>query len=448
MIYPDSAFTEFNACHAPDTGQFCAGTGHKGPHAKAFKKWFSGSVVVDPKGEPLVLYHGTPANFMSFAPGGVSDKGMPSGPAIWLSPTPAHIPAAHHIGGFDGNYRTGTNIIPVYARVTKPLRVDDNNVAQLRKEMGLNGEFPLLITPKSKKILDKAGYDGVFYNSVNGNEVIVFRPAQLKSAIANRGTYRRTLTSLVEAHRERLRAVIPDSAFTEHNPYHGPDGRFTSKAGARGATAGPANMVGITSVRPEATDPEHYAPNATVAQEMRRMERELKGISGVTRVKVQPALGQWGDGDEFSWSVSYDGNGEATRLMAAVGKRWNQDGVLLIKRAKPGEPQDSMWEMEFPAVDLKTRRALAPVMSKHLSGWTWFKRGGKTVLRSVAVPSWGGQSRPHILARPVVAAAFAKAGLTPKASRRIYGYRTETMGRDGANSYDVVLGQSPRFDRR
>jgi GNAT superfamily N-acetyltransferase len=218
ILVPDTDLREFNACHSPVDGKFCAGTGHR-THSEAFRKWFSGSVVVDRKGDPLVLYHGTPSDFMKFTPGGVSDPGkMPSGPAIWLSVDPEHLPAAHHIGGRP--FKTGTNVIPVYARITKPLRVDDNNVTQVRKDMGLNSEFPLLITPATKKRLTSAGYDGVFYNSAHGREIVAFRSTQLKSAIANRGTFSRTHGSLVE------------SEFTEFNPNHGPDGRFTSAVGA------------------------------------------------------------------------------------------------------------------------------------------------------------------------------------------------------------------------
>jgi copper chaperone CopZ len=240
--------------------------------------------------------------------------------------------------------------------------------------------------------------------------------------------------------------LVPDTPLREFNPYHDPkNGQFTSKAAA-GRGGAPETIVGITSVRPK-DDAAHYAPNTTVRDEMHRVTRELKGIAGVTRVKVQPQLGQWGDGDEFSWAVSYDGNGQAKRLMAAVAKRWNQDGVLFIKKAKPGEKQDSMWEVEFPAVPLATRRALAPVMAQRLSGWSWMKRGGKTVLRSVAVPDWGGDNQAHRLARKVVIRAFADAGVKASGSRRVLGYRTETMARDGKNSYDNVLGPN-RFDPR
>lgn len=233
--------------------------------------------------------------------------------------------------------------------------------------------------------------------------------------------------------------IFPDSDFKEFNPNHDPaNGQFTSKTGGFGT------HVGISSRRPP-DDVKHHRPNAVVAEAMLRVKAQLKKIPGVTRVSVVPALGQWGDGDEFSWAVSYDGNGEARRLMAATGKKWNQDGVLLIKRSKG--PSDSMWEMEFTHVPLKVRRALAPALSKHLSGWTWFKREGKTVLRSVSVPAWGGKNNRHQAARVRLENVFRRAGLAVS-SKAIPGYRTEVLERSGAHSYDTVLVDTSRFDRR
>lgn len=234
--------------------------------------------------------------------------------------------------------------------------------------------------------------------------------------------------------------VIPDSwgsDLEEFNHHHGPDGKF--------ASADAAGMhVGISSRRPP-DDVKFHRPNKDVAKEMRKVKGQLQQIPGVSKVTVEPALGQWGDGDEFSWAVSYDGNGAAKKLMAKVGKTWNQDGVLLIQ--KTGGPGDSMWEMTFDHVPLKTRRALAPALSKHLTGWTWFKRDGKTVLRSVSVPAWGGKNNRHQASRERLEQVFKKAGLAVT-SKAISGYTTQVMERSGPRSYDNMIGNDSRFDRR
>lgn len=156
-------------------------------------------------------------------------------------------------------------------------------------------------------------------------------------------------------------------------------------------------------------------------------------------------MGQWHGGSEFSWAVSYDGNGQARRLLAKTAQQWNQDAVLLLKRTD-GAKHDAIWEMTFDHVPLAVRTALAEPMGKYLGGWTWFKRGGQTVLRSASVPAWGSTNKAHASARVRIAEVFRRVGLPPRSVVHISGYKAEVLQRernaDGSGTtYADVLGR-------
>lgn len=197
--------------------------------------------------------------------------------------------------------------------------------------------------------------------------------------------------------------------------------------------------VGITTARAPG-DPLHR-PNITVAEQMRNLEGNLKRLPGVRGVEVKPALGQWDGGAEFSFAVSYIGNGQARKLLAEVGKAWNQDAVLVLRTPKRGETADPAFEFLFDrAVEMDERRDLAPLMAKMgFGGWTWYKRNGKTVLRLACVPQWGGEAQKHRMASMKLGSVFSRAGHAFRV--RELKVKAEVMEREGANSYDAVLGR-------
>lgn len=82
-----------------------------------FKNWFKNSKLVNPDGTPMRLYHATANDFTTFKTGG-------SGPGIWLSPYPTHQAAMHNIRGRTG-FKSGTNVMPLYARMQRPLVICD-----------------------------------------------------------------------------------------------------------------------------------------------------------------------------------------------------------------------------------------------------------------------------------------------------------------------------------
>lgn len=162
-----------------------------------FKRWFGNSKVRNDDGTPKVLYHGTPHDFSEFKPGGADPSNMPSGHAIWMSPDADHQPAAHNIGGRD-SYREGTNVMPVYVKMERPLHIDDKPTLEWARKVFAGGsmEFPQLMPKRWMDEVTRDGeYDGIIFDGEalgwgkGTTEYLVFDPRQVKSAIGNSGAF-------------------------------------------------------------------------------------------------------------------------------------------------------------------------------------------------------------------------------------------------------------------
>lgn len=147
-----------------------------------FKRWFGDSKVVDGEGKPLVVYHGTGGDFDVFRPGVAR--------AIWFAADAGY--AGKYVSALDG---AENNVMPVHLSVQNPLIVDMKGGADLPR--GLKG---LLRYANSLEdvvgIAKQQGHDGVIFKNrartVEGfasDEIAVFKPDQIKSAIGNRGTF-------------------------------------------------------------------------------------------------------------------------------------------------------------------------------------------------------------------------------------------------------------------
>ncbi len=138
----------------------------KGIDSPYFKKWFGKSKVVDDNGEPLVVYHGSKADFTEFK----RSKGGEFGSGMYFSD---NIDSAKMFGSFQkGDSEVVT--MPVYLTLKNPLITNDRNVP---RGAGI-------------KSLIKKGYDGVIGTTPNGQkQYIAFSPEQIKSATGNRGTF-------------------------------------------------------------------------------------------------------------------------------------------------------------------------------------------------------------------------------------------------------------------
>jgi hypothetical protein len=161
-----------------------------------FKSWFGNSAItrsLEPNGKPRRLYHITPKNFDAFdvnQPDAVDPSGSKSGPVIFMSDEAEDQPAAHNVGGFKGKFKEGANVMPLYASIQNPLFIDYTSKAAERARFNLGRGWPYIYTQEDVSKLQAAGYDGVFLVADDGpNEIVAFRPEQVKSAIGNEGTF-------------------------------------------------------------------------------------------------------------------------------------------------------------------------------------------------------------------------------------------------------------------
>lgn len=155
-----------------------------------FKKWFGKSKVVDADGKPLVVYHGTTANFESFdnkyfgKGKGSSYKGKGN-----FFFTDAPLLASDYAKAQDYEmdyYGASPNVIPAYLNFLNPLTVDAKGMG-----FGAVNEKAVLDAKKNgndgviiKNVLDRAGdYDKL------ATTFIAFEPNQIKSAIGNNGNF-------------------------------------------------------------------------------------------------------------------------------------------------------------------------------------------------------------------------------------------------------------------
>lgn len=171
-----------------------------------FKRWFQDSKVVDSAGRPLVLYHGTDADFTCFETG---DVGFHFGTL-----SAAHNRLDHtrddRSRGAQERLTGAEHLMPVYLSIKNPLRMPDagdwdnpdivaNYVSDLIIE---DDEFERAYIAAAdaiggddfRAIFEHMGYDGIVYANVaegGGDSFIAFRAGQVKSAIGNSGLYDR-----------------------------------------------------------------------------------------------------------------------------------------------------------------------------------------------------------------------------------------------------------------
>lgn len=146
---------------------------------RAFWDWFGDSKVVDEQGRPLVVYHGTAADFDIFknSPSTRHGHGRQM-PGIYLTPDPSIAEAYARTAANARDASTeinGAAILPLFVKMENPARFADPedfanaNVVEI-KEHGYDGA--VRFAPNDGRLL----------------EIVVFDPTQIKS-IHNRGTF-------------------------------------------------------------------------------------------------------------------------------------------------------------------------------------------------------------------------------------------------------------------
>ncbi len=180
----------------------------RAPKTKAFKDWFGDSKVVDEKGEPLVVYHGTSADFDSF-----EDTEGRSGFYFTSDKKFANSFA-------EGE---GANVVPVYLSIKKPADLRRGVPKSVYNDLKNKNYSRIIELTESdpKEIwnffdgdneladaLKSAGYDGARLSEPAGRQEVfswmAFKPTQIKSAIGNVGTYSKTNPDIRYRLRDKL----------------------------------------------------------------------------------------------------------------------------------------------------------------------------------------------------------------------------------------------------
>ena len=198
-----------------------------------FKNWFRASKVVDDAGKPMVVYHGTQAEFSQFDNPYAEDLG---GNFHMFSDNPEY--ADNFANGKQGQLK------PSFLSIQNPLdltglprrRGDVRNKLKVALvQSGITDEDLLRLIPYERDLFQfinngeikegksfrqrlveeakKSGYDGIklpdaFHNiekgEVEGTTFIAFSPEQIKSATANRGTFDPASRSILESQQQRV----------------------------------------------------------------------------------------------------------------------------------------------------------------------------------------------------------------------------------------------------
>lgn len=155
----------------------------------AFKAWFGESKAVDADGKPLVVYHGTVADFDAFK--------APQDLGTWFTSRPEEASEyAQYRGRWQGG--VGENVMPAYLAIKNPATGADMDAAHRR----LNRNNAVTGPARSRwlrKDLEAQGFDG--FNE--GRVWVAFRPEQIKSATGNSGAFDPTSPSIVASRSAR-----------------------------------------------------------------------------------------------------------------------------------------------------------------------------------------------------------------------------------------------------
>lgn len=200
----------------------------------AFKKWFKDSKVVDEKGEPLVVYHGTDQDFSVF------DASMAKGTIATKRKYEKHTNLSHAFAEnkrvsefFANKARTPSGVLypdakimSVFLSMKNPLIVDMNEVPESMQfetveayDTGKTIHDIYLIKEQKIEEARKNGHDGVIFRNgydfrpYEGDVYFVFNSTQVKSATDNIGTFSKTDPSILKEPAEKYRQSELDLAF-------------------------------------------------------------------------------------------------------------------------------------------------------------------------------------------------------------------------------------------
>jgi hypothetical protein len=163
------------------------------PSGEAFKRWFGNSKVVDEDGKPLVVYHGTDAEFDGFDT---------SNSHAWFAEEADY--AQRYAGEeYDADGDGDGHVISAFLAIQNPFEIntdlegEPSSIQQELESVGIDFEkykyaetaWAVLDEPEVQKAIQDAGYDGIRAYEQGYATWSVFRPEQIKSATNNSGNF-------------------------------------------------------------------------------------------------------------------------------------------------------------------------------------------------------------------------------------------------------------------
>lgn len=139
-----------------------------------FKNWFGDSKVVDANGEPLVVYHGTTADFSAFNENAAKNAGFTKDAKGFYFSQFSDTASGYATYPMLTRDKTGGNVMPVYLSIKNPLRLESGTSQHT------------IITQSELAKYEADGYDGIIVGDFE--EVVAFRPEQIKS-VNNNGKF-------------------------------------------------------------------------------------------------------------------------------------------------------------------------------------------------------------------------------------------------------------------
>ncbi len=174
--------------------------------SEAFKKWFGKSEVVDAKGDPLVVYHGTPRDFTVFDPSKASYSKW-NGFGSWFTNDKEYAAKFGRKAKTDGTVADG-NLVEAYVSLKEPaIYTGDgkqNGFERLMEDFTTyTGKKTYEATPEDAKVfrdhLQSIGFDGIVVKNFTGDAglsggrpvdlFVALEPTQVKSAKQNSGEF-------------------------------------------------------------------------------------------------------------------------------------------------------------------------------------------------------------------------------------------------------------------
>lgn len=172
-----------------------------------FKDWFGKSVVVDGKGKPKVMYHGTAQDISTF-------KGKQAG-AIFVTDDPKFAEDFAVRSEFwmlknaakEGEPQSSQNIMPVFVKAENPFdyanaghidglkkyeeanRYSDKAIPIGHIEQVQRGAWEFIEDPRVQAAIKSLGHDGFYAKEDGRKNLAVYSPAQIKSATGNNGAF-------------------------------------------------------------------------------------------------------------------------------------------------------------------------------------------------------------------------------------------------------------------